>query len=111
MCTCVCGCVHQHDSDIDTVTCSCFNCSSNININDVLGDYSLTLVDTLDTLAVMGDRDEFKRAVQLVIKHVDFSTCSTVQVFEATIRCVCVCVWVCVCVYVCVCTLYMHACL
>ena len=25
---------------------------SNININDVLGDYSLTLVDTLDTLVV-----------------------------------------------------------
>ena len=24
----------------------------NININDVLGDYSLTLVDVLDTLAV-----------------------------------------------------------
>ena len=27
---------------------------SNININDVLGDYMLTLVDTLDTLAVSG---------------------------------------------------------
>jgi len=26
---------------------------SNININDVLGDYSLTLVDTLDTLALV----------------------------------------------------------
>ena len=25
---------------------------SNININDVLGDYALTLVDALDTLAV-----------------------------------------------------------
>ena len=28
------------------------SCSSNININDVLGDYALTLVDSLDTLAV-----------------------------------------------------------
>ena len=28
------------------------HCSSNININDVLGDYALTLVDSLDTLAV-----------------------------------------------------------
>ena len=27
----------------------------NININDVLGDYSLTLVDTLDTLALIGN--------------------------------------------------------
>lgn len=26
--------------------------SDNININDVLGDYQLTLIDTLDTLAV-----------------------------------------------------------
>ena len=29
----------------------CFS-SSNININDILGNYSLTLVDSLDTLAV-----------------------------------------------------------
>jgi mannosidase alpha-like ER degradation enhancer 1 len=27
----------------------------NININDVLGDYSLTLIDTLDTLALLGN--------------------------------------------------------
>jgi hypothetical protein len=27
----------------------------NININDVLGDYSLTLVDVLDTLALIGN--------------------------------------------------------
>lgn len=31
---------------------TCPHCRSNVNINDVLGDYSLTLVDTLDTLAV-----------------------------------------------------------
>lgn len=29
-----------------------FSCSSNLNINDVLGNYSLTLIDALDTLAV-----------------------------------------------------------
>jgi hypothetical protein len=29
---------------------------SNINVNDVLGDYSLTLVDSLDTLAVGTNR-------------------------------------------------------
>ena len=27
-------------------------CRSNININDALGDYALTLIDSLDTLAV-----------------------------------------------------------
>ncbi|KIH64113.1 glycosyl hydrolase family 47 [Ancylostoma duodenale] len=60
--------------------------SSNININDVLGDYSLTLIDSLDTLVVLGDHDEFKRAVSLVINTVSFEKNTTVQVFEATIR-------------------------
>ena len=61
-------------------------CRSNININDILGDYSLTLIDSLDTLAVMGNQSEFKRAVQLIIDTVSFENCTTVQVFEATIR-------------------------
>ncbi|VDO62313.1 unnamed protein product [Heligmosomoides polygyrus] len=58
----------------------------NININDVLGDYSLTLIDSLDTLVVLGDHEEFKRAVMLVINSVNFEKNTTVQVFEATIR-------------------------
>ncbi|KAM3878574.1 ER degradation-enhancing alpha-mannosidase-like protein 1 [Diretmus argenteus] len=59
---------------------------SNININDVLGNYSLTLIDTLDTLLVIGNVTEFHRAVQLVIDTVSFDKDSTVQVFEANIR-------------------------
>ncbi|XP_033120342.1 ER degradation-enhancing alpha-mannosidase-like protein 1 [Anneissia japonica] len=59
---------------------------SNININDVLGDYSLTLVDSLDTLAIMGNTSEFKNAVEMVIGNVHFDTDNTVQVFESTIR-------------------------
>lgn len=59
---------------------------SNVNINDVLGDYSLTLVDTLDTLAIMGNNSEFKQAVKLILNHVSFDKDNTVQVFEATIR-------------------------
>nr|AJA37905.1 EDEM-like protein 1 [Littorina littorea] len=59
---------------------------SNININDVLGGYSLTLVEALDTLAVMGNASEFQKAVQLVIDNVSFDTDNVVQVFEATIR-------------------------
>ncbi|XP_013412853.1 ER degradation-enhancing alpha-mannosidase-like protein 1 [Lingula anatina] len=59
---------------------------SNININDILGDFSLTLIDALDTLAVMGNSSEFKRAVQLVVDNVSFEKNTTVQVFEATIR-------------------------
>ncbi|XP_033647803.1 ER degradation-enhancing alpha-mannosidase-like protein 1 [Asterias rubens] len=59
---------------------------SNLNINDVLGGYSLTLVDVLDTLAILGNGTEFKRAVSLVIDHVSFNHNNTVQVFESTIR-------------------------
>ncbi|KAM9524443.1 ER degradation-enhancing alpha-mannosidase-like protein 1 isoform 1-T1 [Salvelinus alpinus] len=59
---------------------------SNININDVLGNYSLTLIDTLDTLLVLGNVSEFHRAVKLVIDTVSFDKDSTVQVFEANIR-------------------------
>jgi ER degradation enhancer, mannosidase alpha-like 1 len=58
----------------------------NWNINDVLGGFSLTLVDTLDTLAVMGNQTEFEKAVGLVLKHVKFNVDSRVQVFEVTIR-------------------------
>ncbi|KAJ7326047.1 ER degradation-enhancing alpha-mannosidase-like protein 1 [Desmophyllum pertusum] len=59
---------------------------SNININDVLGDFSLGLLESLGTLAIMGNSSEFKRAVQLVIDSVTFEKNNTVQVFEATIR-------------------------
>ncbi|CAF4223523.1 unnamed protein product [Rotaria magnacalcarata] len=58
----------------------------NYNINDVLGEFSLTLIDSLDTLAVMGNVSEFQHAVKLVIDHVRFDRNSTIQVFEATIR-------------------------
>jgi len=58
----------------------------NININDVLGDFSLTLIDSLDTLAVMGNVSEFRRAVRLVVDTVHFDKSNTVQVFEANIR-------------------------
>ena len=58
----------------------------NININDVLGDYSLTLVDSLDMLAIMGNVTEFQAAVKLVVETVSFDKSNVVQVFEATIR-------------------------
>jgi hypothetical protein len=58
----------------------------NININDALGDYSLTLVDSLSSLAVLGNSSEFKKAARLVIESINFDKNNTVQVFEATIR-------------------------
>ncbi|KAI8330397.1 glycoside hydrolase [Choanephora cucurbitarum] len=58
----------------------------NINVNDVLGDYSLTLVDTLDTLAIMGSQEQFEEAVRRVIETVSFDQDNKVQVFELNIR-------------------------
>ena len=56
---------------------------SNLNINDVLGDYSLTLIDSLDTLAIMGNVTEFKKAVKLVVDNVSFDKPYTVQVSDS----------------------------
>ena len=59
---------------------------ANWDINDVMGDYSLTLVDSLSAFPMMGDRDGFETAVRDVIRHVSFDQDSRVQVFEVTIR-------------------------
>lgn len=48
--------------------------------------FSLTLVDTLDTLVVLGDLEEFEYAVKLVIKDVSFDQDVIVSVFETNIR-------------------------
>ncbi|AGO12866.1 AaceriADL390Wp [[Ashbya] aceris (nom. inval.)] len=59
-----------------------------ISTNDVLGNFTITLVDSLTTIAVMGDVDRFLEGVELVNKVIpaDFSLNVTVQVFETTIR-------------------------
>ncbi|ETL87727.1 hypothetical protein L917_13128 [Phytophthora nicotianae] len=56
------------------------------DLDDVLGGFSLTLVDSLDMLAVLGDCDEFARAVKLISSSVSFDRDVTVSVFESTIR-------------------------
>ena len=55
-------------------------------LDDPLGGYALTLVDSLDMLAVMGDYKAFYVAVQMVISSVSFHRDITISVFEATIR-------------------------
>ncbi|XP_068617781.1 ER degradation-enhancing alpha-mannosidase-like protein 3 [Battus philenor] len=56
------------------------------DLDDVLGNFSLTLVDSLDTLVVMGDFSEFSRAVRLVLSDVSFDNDIVVSVFETNIR-------------------------
>jgi len=59
---------------------------ANINVNDALGDYLLTLVDSLSSLVVLGNSTEFVKAANLVISNLNFNKNNTVQVFEASIR-------------------------
>lgn len=56
------------------------------DIDDTLGNFSLTLVDSLDTLVVMGDIEEFDRALRLVVRDVSFDNDVVVSVFETNIR-------------------------
>ena len=48
--------------------------------------YSLTLIDSLDMLVIMGNNSEFQRVAQLVLDHADFDIDINVSVFETNIR-------------------------
>ncbi|KAK6059412.1 glycosyl hydrolase family 47 [Cooperia oncophora] len=54
--------------------------------HDTWGSFSLSLVDALDTLIVMGNTTEFRRAVDLVLKNVRTDANVNVSVFETNIR-------------------------
>ncbi|KAJ7700003.1 glycoside hydrolase family 47 protein [Mycena rosella] len=58
----------------------------NYAANDVAGNFSLTLIDVLDTLVVLDDRPGFEKAVKNVIEWVSFDSNTRPQVFETTIR-------------------------
>ena len=48
--------------------------------------YSLTLIDALDTLAVMGNYSEFRRVTEIILSTLDFNKNINVSVFETNIR-------------------------
>ncbi|XP_026675888.1 ER degradation-enhancing alpha-mannosidase-like protein 3 [Diaphorina citri] len=56
------------------------------DIDDTLGNFSLTLIDTLDTLAILGDIEEFEHATKLISENVNFDSDIVVSVFETNIR-------------------------
>lgn len=56
------------------------------DMDDVLGNFTMTLVDSLDTLVLLGDFEEFEHAVKLVIDNVQFDSDIIVSVFETNIR-------------------------
>ncbi|ESO11230.1 hypothetical protein HELRODRAFT_194877 [Helobdella robusta] len=53
---------------------------------DTWGSYSLTLIDSLDTLVVLGNFSEFRRVVDILLKTLNFDKDLNVSVFETNIR-------------------------
>jgi mannosidase alpha-like ER degradation enhancer 1 len=77
------------EDELDPIACKGKSRNNDPNdwaINDVLLGSSLTLIDSLGTLAIMGKQKEFEKAIRLVIDEIDFSLDARVQVFEITIR-------------------------
>jgi mannosidase alpha-like ER degradation enhancer 3 len=56
------------------------------DIDDALGNFSLTLIDSLDMLVVLGDLEKFEEGVKKVISTVSFDSNLVVSVFETNIR-------------------------
>ncbi|GBG76786.1 hypothetical protein CBR_g23002 [Chara braunii] len=53
---------------------------------DTLGGYSLTIIDAMDTLALLGNKSEFAKAVRWASANLNFDRDITVSVFETNIR-------------------------
>ncbi|KAM7539562.1 hypothetical protein Aperf_G00000020648 [Anoplocephala perfoliata] len=53
---------------------------------DTWGSFSLTLIDSLDTLVVLGNYSEFRKGVKLVLENIDTNINVNVSVFETNIR-------------------------
>eukprot|EP01118_Nematostelium_gracile_P016097 TRINITY_DN658_c0_g1_i4.p1 TRINITY_DN658_c0_g1~~TRINITY_DN658_c0_g1_i4.p1 ORF type:complete len:606 (+),score=142.25 TRINITY_DN658_c0_g1_i4:1738-3555(+) len=53
---------------------------------DTWGSYSLTLIDSLDTLLIMGNVSEFKKGVNWLSQNLSFDKDLNVSVFETNIR-------------------------
>ncbi|RXM94195.1 ER degradation-enhancing alpha-mannosidase-like protein 3, partial [Acipenser ruthenus] len=56
------------------------------DVDDALGKFSLTLIDTMDTLAVLNKPVEFEEAVRRVLRDVRLDNDIVVSVFETNIR-------------------------
>ncbi|XP_060788538.1 ER degradation-enhancing alpha-mannosidase-like protein 3 [Neoarius graeffei] len=56
------------------------------DVDDALGKFSLTLIDTLDTLVLLNKSQEFEEAVKRVVNDVRLDNDIVVSVFETNIR-------------------------
>jgi hypothetical protein len=75
------------DDEVQPLSCKSRSHTKKVRgtLDDVLGGYMLTLVDSLDTLLVMREYEKFEEALQL-LETLSFDTDVTVSVFEANIR-------------------------
>uniref|UniRef100_A0A0R3S618 alpha-1,2-Mannosidase n=1 Tax=Elaeophora elaphi TaxID=1147741 RepID=A0A0R3S618_9BILA len=53
---------------------------------DTWGSFSLTLIDSLDTLLIMGNETEFMRAAEIILRTIKVDMNVNVSVFETNIR-------------------------
>ena len=56
------------------------------DVDDALGDFQLTLVDALDTLALLGFTDEFQQAIQKINSTLKLDGDFMISTFETNIR-------------------------
>lgn len=56
------------------------------SVQYIIFSYSLTLIDALDTLAIMGNYTEFQRVVDILTTKENFDSNINVSVFETNIR-------------------------
>ena len=56
------------------------------DVNDVFGNFSLTLIDSLDTLFIMGYIEEFDSATKRIVDEISFDSDVIVTTFETNIR-------------------------
>ena len=54
-------------------------------MDDVMGNFSLTLIDSLSTVATVGSQSEFERAIWMVVDTVSFNADYVVSVFEVSV--------------------------
>ena len=55
-------------------------------LDDSLGGFMTTAVDSLDTLAMMGEYKEFRRTIRTIVRSLKFDRDITISVFETNIR-------------------------
>lgn len=63
--------------ELQPISCQGFN---------TWGSFSLSLIDALDTLAIMGNYSEFRRVANDVLQVSDYNANINVSVFETNIR-------------------------